>query len=515
MFSGDDRDGPVVPNPMHQARMCRWRESRNRWHRASPDRIYGEDDIPPTRIELVTWNVSYDTPMVRERMESVLRHLEKVVFKCRGGEAPEPCVVLLQEVHALNGLDVILRDEWVREHFLVTPTDASKWPDFALYGNVTLVEKSIPVQDAHILEFGLSAMQRTGVIVDIRLAAPNNDYDVILRVINTHLESLPGGDEVRPKQLQLLSKFLKGSGVRGGLIAGDMNPIGAKDGTIPAALGLRDAWRKGEKDERGFTWGQQPPCEHPAARFDKILYLPRKGYRVDEPQRIGVGLRVANERLPGGWGWASDHCGLLTKSLLLAAVLVAGAAAQITINTPSGTDEAAECEPFLITWSGGTPPYFIVSPPFVFVETSPQTTPVATFNGETGTQQTWTVNATENSQLLFTIRDSNGLTATTGVFGVVAGSGDSCLTGSTNTSGAPPSSPPATTSGGAPTTATSPGGSSPTTGGSPSGASKAPTSSGSAKPTTSGSAGYAVGVPAGVLPAFAAVLGAIFVTLLA
>lgn len=210
MFEGDDHEGPIIPNMMHQLRMCRWRESRGRWHRASPDRNYGEEEVPPSTIELVTWNVSYDGPMVRERMECILRHLERVVFKCRDGEAPEPCVVLLQEVHALNGLDVILKDEWVREHFLVTPADTEKWPDFAQYGNVTLVEKSIPVQDAHILEFGLSTMQRTGVIVDIRLGAPApKEYDVILRVINTHLESLRIGDQVRPQQLKLLSKFLK------------------------------------------------------------------------------------------------------------------------------------------------------------------------------------------------------------------------------------------------------------------------------------------------------------------
>jgi tyrosyl-DNA phosphodiesterase 2 len=203
-------DGPVVPNPMHQVRMYRWRGSRNRWHRILPDRDNGEDEVPPSTIEFVSWNVSYDTAMVAQRMECVLRHLEKVVFKCRGGEAPEPCVVLLQEVHSMNGLDVILKDEWVREHFFVTPADTSKWPEPTLYGNVTLVEKSIPVMDAHILEFGLSCMQRTGVIVDIKLAAPKpKEYDVILRVINTHLESLEVGNEVRPQQLKLLSKFVK------------------------------------------------------------------------------------------------------------------------------------------------------------------------------------------------------------------------------------------------------------------------------------------------------------------
>ncbi|KAJ6576442.1 Endonuclease/exonuclease/phosphatase [Mycena vulgaris] len=316
MYCGDD--SPVVPNPMQQLRMYRWRGSRNRWHRILPDRDNGEDEIPPSTIEFVSWNVSYDTPMVAQRMESVLRHLEKVVFKCRRKEAPKPCVVLLQEVQSLQGLEVLLKDEWVREHFFVTPADTSKWPDRAPYGNVTLVEKSIPVVDANILEFGLSAMQRTGVIVDIQLAAPKpREYDVVLRVINTHLESLPVGNDVRPAQLQLLSKFLKGPGVRGGIISGDMNPIGPKDAELPTSLGLRDAWRKGDKDERGFTWGEQPRREYPAARFDKILYLPRKGYRVDEPQRIGVGLKTFSERLPEGSMWTSDHCGLWTKVHIL------------------------------------------------------------------------------------------------------------------------------------------------------------------------------------------------------
>jgi tyrosyl-DNA phosphodiesterase 2 len=95
-----------------------------------------------------------------------------------------------------------------------------------------------------------------------------------------------------------------------------MNPIGPKDAGAPGALGLKDAWRKGDTDERGFTWGEQPRSEFPAGRFDKILYLPRKGYRVDEPQRIGMGLKVSNERVPNGL-WMSDHCGLWTKVQVL------------------------------------------------------------------------------------------------------------------------------------------------------------------------------------------------------
>ncbi|KAJ7756450.1 hypothetical protein DFH07DRAFT_959095 [Mycena maculata] len=539
MFCGDDGpDSPVIPSNMKQLRMCRWRESRSRWHRVSPDRNYGEEEFPPSTFELVTWNVSFDTPMVRERMDCVLRHLERVVFKCRDGEAPEPCVVLLQEVHAPHGLDVILKDEWVREHFLVAPVETSQWPEGAAYGNVTLVEKSIPVHDAHILDFGVSEMQRTGLMVDIRLGAPKpHDYDVILRVANTHLESLRGAaDRARPLELQLLTKFIKGPGVRGGLIAGDMNPIGPMDASIPTVLGLRDAWRKGDKDERGFTWGQQPPREFPAARFDKVLYLPRKGFRVDEPQRIGVGLKLSSERLPGGIsnGCHSSHSlsDTMMNSLLFAAALIAGAAAQLTINTPSGTNSAAECEPFAITWSGGVGASVReLARPFLFnfpisqhptssVTTSPAgTTPIATFNDETGTTQTWTVNATVGASLLFGIRDSTGVTATTAAFQVVTGSGDSCLTAgasSDTTTGATTAgtTTAGTTTAGATTAATTGTTTSPAaskaTGSTSAAASKASSSS-----TTSSSAGQAVSAPAGVLPAFVAVLGAGLIALLA
>ncbi|KAF7312258.1 hypothetical protein MIND_00238800 [Mycena indigotica] len=306
----DDDLGPVIPSQCYELRMYRWRRSRNRWQRLSEDYETG-DEQTPTNFQLVTWNVNFDAPMPDKRMTKALRYLEEDVFKCENGEAPDPCVIMLQEVH-VRAVAAILSDSWVREHFLLTPADTSKWPTDALYGNITLVEKSIQVEKAHILQFGSSSMHRTGLIVDVRLEAPKpHEYDVILRLINTHLESLRVGDDVRPGQLKLLSKFLKGPGVRGGVVAGDMNPIGPSDAGLPAAYGLKDAWRKGDKDPKGFTWGEQPPAQFPAARFDKILYLPRKGYRVEPPERLGVGLKLFDDRLPNGI-WTSDHYGLLS-----------------------------------------------------------------------------------------------------------------------------------------------------------------------------------------------------------
>ncbi|KAJ7487385.1 hypothetical protein B0H11DRAFT_2278935 [Mycena galericulata] len=53
----------------------------------------------------------------------------------------------------------------------------------------------------------------------------------------------------------------------------------------------------------------------------------------------------------------------MRSPFFVAAALAARAIAQVPlqINTPGGANTANECQPCLITWSGGTPPYFIVS----------------------------------------------------------------------------------------------------------------------------------------------------------
>ncbi|KAF7330585.1 hypothetical protein MVEN_02498800 [Mycena venus] len=133
------------------------------------------------------------------------------------------------------------------------------------------------------------------------------------------------------------------------------------------------------------------------------------------------------------------------QSVLLLAALVLGAAAHdLTINTPTigGVAGAAECQPLLLGWSGGTPPYIIVSLAFISVafragtdssrrtvDTQPPgAAHVAEFDGQTGTSVTWTnVNATVGTQLLLTIKDNTGLSKTSAVFPVTTGSGDDCL----------------------------------------------------------------------------------------
>lgn len=66
------------------------------------------------------------------------------------------------------------------------------------------------------------------------------------------------------------------------------------------------AWKRGETDSAGYTWGYQPRSQFPLGRLDKILYTPLEMLEVEEPRRIGVGLRTEEGQ------WASDHFGLTT-----------------------------------------------------------------------------------------------------------------------------------------------------------------------------------------------------------
>ncbi|KAJ7089125.1 hypothetical protein C8R44DRAFT_990942 [Mycena epipterygia] len=93
-----------------------------------------------------------------------------------------------------------------------------------------------------------------------------------------------------------------------------------------------------------------------------------------------------------------------------------------SINTPLS---ASECQPLLIKWAGGTPPYDVT---VQTVQTNPAgTTPVADFPAQGGTSVTWVVNATVGTSLMLGIRGSGGLVAMSDIFTVTAGSGDSCI----------------------------------------------------------------------------------------
>ncbi len=273
----------------------------------------------PSSIQVLTWNIDFMQPNGKERTTVALNHIQCDVFRCQDGRRPDPCVILLQEIHP-ESLPAILEHDWVRNHFNMIPTKEDHWPQRA-YGNVTMVSRTIPVLSAQLLAFGNSIMGRHVLLVDLRLGAQKandrealsdkSDMPVTLRIANVHLESLPYGASTRPVQLAATATMLREKGIHAGIVGGDMNAISPGDGHIHEDAGLLDAWLDGDEDEKGFTWGYQPPSEFAAGRLDKIFYTSMAHCAVEVPQQVGVGLKTAHRQ------WVTDHYGLVTTARVI------------------------------------------------------------------------------------------------------------------------------------------------------------------------------------------------------
>jgi tyrosyl-DNA phosphodiesterase 2 len=157
-------------------------------------------------------------------------------------------------------------------------------------------------------------MKRNALFVDIKLSIPAHEDEprlsggiVTLRVANTHLESLLDGAAARPKQLKLIAAALRGRGIFGGIVAGDMNAISPIDETIVEEAGLYDAWEGDDNDDESFTWGYQSLEQLPPGRLDKVLTTRQEGFTVEQPERIGIGETIGRGK------WVSDHYGLVTR----------------------------------------------------------------------------------------------------------------------------------------------------------------------------------------------------------
>jgi tyrosyl-DNA phosphodiesterase 2 len=272
---------------------------------------------PPSSFGVITWNVQWDAQWPIRRLTRALSHIQRVVLDCESDEQPEPCCILLQEVH-VNAFEVLLMSEWVQENFVVVPASPNKWPNRAMYGNVTLVSRTLPTLRTRQIEFGMTQMNRTALYVDLQLSTPGPETEtVIFRVCNTHLESMPYGAPARKDQLGLVSQFLKDeeAELHGGLVAGDMNAVSHSDETLPRIVGLADAWKGKGKEKEGSvdsdsTLGQQPDIEFARVRTDKILYVASSRYRVEEPRVICQGVKLEDS-------FVSDHSGLMVRVHLL------------------------------------------------------------------------------------------------------------------------------------------------------------------------------------------------------
>ncbi|KAG2066652.1 hypothetical protein BDR04DRAFT_1106311 [Suillus decipiens] len=111
----------------------------------------------------------------------------------------------------------------------------------------------------------------------------------------------------------------------------------------------------------------------------------------------------------------------MKSSVVSLALFVAGALAQFTINTPVNV---VECQPTLLTWSGGISPYYLT------VVHLPGATPngvaLENLGQQNGTSVTWICNIASGQSIGLTLRDSSGSIAQTAPFTVNPGSSTSC-----------------------------------------------------------------------------------------
>ncbi|KAF9816653.1 hypothetical protein IEO21_03958 [Rhodonia placenta] len=115
------------------------------------------------------------------------------------------------------------------------------------------------------------------------------------------------------------------------------------------------------------------------------------------------------------------------KSIILVALAAfASGVAGLTINTPS---DVSECIPTLLTWSGGTGPYYLSIEP----GNDPSGAPLQQYGPLEGTSFTWPTNITSSQQVSLTIKDSTGATNQCAPFNINAGS-SSCIGASASAS---------------------------------------------------------------------------------
>ena len=285
-----------------------WFASSGQWKHAPPGlhdgkATYAPDSLP-TSLSLVTWNVDFAAPHSKPRLQSALDYLQFHAFPQFKGGQPPPCLILLQEIKA-DAFDTLLAHPWVRAWFMVVPGSAQDgWPGLARYGTVTLVARNAMLAGSICAHFKESQMGRNALVTDVLLGGAEPHARVV-RVINTHLESLSEGTPRRVVQMRVIAGLLKDASVSDGIVCGDMNPIAPSDETLAEENGLLDAWEyRQNRDEDGVTWGYQPRRRFPPRRMDKILHTPSKGVKITNVRKLAVGLEMPSV------GWVSDHYGL-------------------------------------------------------------------------------------------------------------------------------------------------------------------------------------------------------------
>lgn len=257
-----------------------------------------------TKLVAVTWNVDAFAKETEARISALLSHITT--------QTPAVDIIFLQEV-SIEALKFILNDSGFRESWFSSEADATNW-EWLPFATMTFLSKSRFANAKGAMPMASigpiwrvcypSRYGRDALCCDIFMppsesssSAPSS-AETRIRLINVHLDSLPCYPSFRPRQLSIVTSFLRSADC--GLVAGDFNPVQEEDATLIQENGLVDAWLELRQEESGFTWGVDGKAPFPPNRMDRVATVGLKPLDIEvmHPEAI-------RERLP----W-SDHSGL-------------------------------------------------------------------------------------------------------------------------------------------------------------------------------------------------------------
>lgn len=306
---------------------------------------------PESKFLLITWNIDALIPHADERMTSALRYLRTLA------ESPPepfrkgtPVVIMLQEM-LTSDLTLLMLEPWVKERFVMTDLTRSGW--VSNYGTVMLIDRGrvgcgandttvvpgLEISNAFRVRWE-SKFGRDGLFVDLVFPPATKKIEEgegeregdgkkegsgrVVRLCNTHLESLACNPPVRPQQASRAAAFLHQKGIHGAIMAGDMNAIQPSDRHIAEDNDLIDAYLAlgGQEDhDDGYTWGYQSRQgrreRFGCCRMDKVLYS--GGLAMRGLQRIGIDVCIEDDaaredmKARGMGPWVTDHYGLMVE----------------------------------------------------------------------------------------------------------------------------------------------------------------------------------------------------------
>ena len=259
----------------------------------------------------MSWNIDFMLPYTNERMLSALNHIQSHV-----NATSLPTIIMLQEMLETD-LALVQTQDWVRKNYTMTDIDNQYW-ESGYYGTCTLIPKVLPISSVFRVHYEQTAMERDGLFVDVAVID-----EQIIRVCNTHLESLVADPPKRPHQLTTAARWMHSPEVSGSVLGGDLNAIQPFDEKLHSDNNLHDAYLTVggiEHSDEGYTWGQMAPTKlrnmFGCSRMDKLFFCGQ--LKCEKFERFGYGVEVEDESIKNALieeegleaGWVTDHLGV-------------------------------------------------------------------------------------------------------------------------------------------------------------------------------------------------------------